>query len=265
MSLGKEMRLRRLMRPDTGRCVLLALSHGTSTVEIFPELERTAEVLDASLAGGADCVLMSAGFARATQTIWSKYPGKGFVAKISATSYVDVPREVQILSVAEAADLGADGVGLLMQLTPSTEDSVLRLVASVGEECAKRGMPYLVEAELPGAYSQGAWLPDDVVAYLRRSCRLAQELGADIIKTNWPGSAEAFASVIAPVTQPVVVAGGAKTTEEELLTRIAAALRMGAAGASVGRNIFISDDPGQATAQIASVVHRDPTAARLSA
>ena len=58
MSTGKELRLRRIIRPDTGRCILFALSHGTSTVEIFPELDDTPDLLEASLAGGADCILI---------------------------------------------------------------------------------------------------------------------------------------------------------------------------------------------------------------
>src|SRR5262249_53594178 len=95
----------------------------------------------------------------------------------------------------------------------------------------------------------------DVVPYLRRSCRLAQELGADIVKTNWPGSAEKYAEVTAAVSVPTVVAGGSKVGEDELLAMIEAAIRGGAAGCSVGRNIFQADDPRTIPAGIAEAVH----------
>lgn len=255
MSTGKDLRLRQIIRPDTGRCILFALSHGTSTVEIFSELDDTAGLLEASLAGGADCILISAGFAAANADIFARYPAKGLVTKVSATAYEDVPRETPIITVEQALQAGADAVGILMQLTPSTERSVISMISSYGEQCERYGVPFVVEAELPGAYSPGTWFPDDVVPFLRRSCRMAQELGADIIKTNWPGSAEAFAEVIAPVSKPVVVAGGSKVSEQELLGFISSAIDVGAAGCSVGRNIFKAPDPRAMTARIAALVH----------
>lgn len=219
-SLGKEMRLRRLIRPDTGRCILFAASHGTGASEIYAELEDTPAQVDAALAGGADCVLISCGFAGAADAVFGRFPHKGFVAKVSATSYEDVPREIASTTVERAARCGADGVGLLMQLTPKTEYDVIGLVAEMGEQCDKLGMPYIVEAELPGAYGHNSWFPDDVVAYLRRSCRLAQELGADMIKTNWPGSPEGYAEVVATVSTPTVVAGGPRVGAHEVLDMI---------------------------------------------
>jgi DhnA family fructose-bisphosphate aldolase class Ia len=261
-TLGKTMRMRRLIRPDTGRCVLLAVSHGTSTPEIFAQLEDTPGQVEAALDGGADCTLISAGMALPARDVFARHPGKGFVAKMSATSYEDTPRETVISSVERAARDGADAVGVLMQLTPQTERDVIAMVAALGEECDRLGMPYVVEAEWPGAYGSQRWFPEDVVAYLRRSCRLAQELGADIVKTNWPGSAEKYAEVIAAVSVPTVVAGGSKVGEDELLAMIEAAIRGGAAGCSVGRNIVQAEDPRAITARIAEAVH---TAVPLSA
>ena len=254
-TLGKTMRLRRLVRPDTGRCVLLAVSHGTSTPEIFAQLEDTPGQVEAALAGGADCTLISAGMAATTGEVFARHPDKGFVAKMSATSYEARPRETVISSVERAARDGADAVGVLMQLTPESERDVIAMIAALGEECDRLGMPYVVEAEWPGAYGTQRWFPDDVVAYLRRSCRLAQELGADIIKTNWPGGAEQYAEVIAPVSVPTVVAGGAKMAEDDLIAMIESAIQGGAAGCSVGRNIFQADDPRAVTARIADAVH----------
>jgi fructose-bisphosphate aldolase / 2-amino-3,7-dideoxy-D-threo-hept-6-ulosonate synthase len=143
----------------------------------------------------------------------------------------------------------------MMQLIPENEEAVIRLIAEYGEECERLGMPYIVEAELPGAYQANDWMPEDPVSYLRRACRLAEELGADIIKTNWPGTADGFASILAAVTKPVIVAGGPRIADSQLLEIIDQAMRAGAIGASVGRNIFQSADPVQATANIAAVVH----------
>lgn len=254
-SLGKQMRLRRLLRPDTGRCILFAASHGTSTVEIFSELGDTQGQIRAALSGGSDAVLVSRGFARESAPAFAEFPGKAWVLKVSATAYEDMPRELLISTVEGAALSGADAVGVLMQLTPSTEVSVISTISHLGEECERLQMPFVVEAELPGAYDVSGWYPEDKVAYLRRSCRLAQELGADVIKTNWPGSAEGFAEIISAVTRPVVVAGGARVEEDTLLKVIEDALSVGAAGCSVGRNIFQASNPQAITKRIAEVVH----------
>lgn len=254
-SLGKELRLNRLVRPATGRCILFAASHGTSTYEIFKPLEDTAGQIEAALSGGADCALVSVGFADASRDVLGRHPEKGWVAKVTATCYEDIPRETVTLTVESALRSGADAIGALMQVTPSTEKAVISMIAGFGEECSRLAVPFVVEAELPGAYDTSAWFPEDVVGYLRRSCRLAQELGADVVKTNWPGSAEKYADVISTVTRPTVVAGGSKVSDEELLKMISDAISAGAVGCSVGRNIFQSDDPRALTARIARVVH----------
>ena len=71
--------------------------------------------------------------------------------------------------------------------------------------------------------------------YLRRSARLCVECGADIVKSNWPGSTEAFAEIVDCVPVPVVVAGGSRESDLDLLNKVAAALDGGASGCSIGR------------------------------
>lgn len=252
---GKELRLRHLVHRDTGRCILFAASHGTSSARLFHELDQTSGKVAAAIKGGADCVLITPPLGRACTGIFRQYPSAGLVAKVSATAFERYQRETAIWSPQAALTAGADGIGIMMQLIPENEESVIRLVAQYGEECERLGIPYVVEAELPGAYEQNAWMPEDPVSYLRRSCRLAEELGADIIKTNWPGDAEGFAEIVSSVTKPVIVAGGPRIDDAELLRIIDGAMEAGAIGASVGRNIFQSADPVQATANIAAIVH----------
>ena len=256
-SLGKQLRLRRFFRPDTGRGIMLAVSHGTSTPVIFPELEDTAGLVDASLRGGIDSVLLSRGFLAATADVFTRHPSKGAVLKVSSSAQQATgPLETIIATVESAALCGVDAVGVLMQLTPTTESHVIAYVGALGERCEALQIPFLVEAELPAAYDTAtAWYPDDITAYLRRSCRLAQELGADVIKTNWTGSIESYRSVLSTVTVPVVVAGGARTDDATFLAMCRDALEAGAAGVSVGRNIFKAPDPEAASRAVAELVH----------
>jgi DhnA family fructose-bisphosphate aldolase class Ia len=252
---GKDLRLRHLLRQETGRCILFAASHGTSASSVYYELDRTPEKVAAALAGGADSVLISPPLGRACADVFRAHSAGGFVAKVSATAFESFRRETAIWSAQASAAAGADGIGIMMQLIPDNEEAVISMVAKFGDECERLGLPYVVEAELPGAYQEGSWAPQNLVSYLRRSCRLAEELGADIIKTNWPGTAEGFAEIVSAVTKPVLVAGGPRITEPELLRIIDSAINAGAIGASVGRNIFQAADPARATANIAAVVH----------
>jgi fructose-bisphosphate aldolase / 2-amino-3,7-dideoxy-D-threo-hept-6-ulosonate synthase len=254
-SLGKEMRLRRFFRPDTGRSILFAASHGTATLQIFRELEDTEAQVLAALSGGADAVLISRGFAQASLSAFQQYPDRAFVLKASATSREDVPRETMTATVEGACRAGADAVGVLMQLTPSTETALFRAIAELGEQCDRYQLPLLVEAELPATYEQSDWYPEDQVVYLRRACRLAQEFGADVIKTNWPGNSDGFREIIDVVTVPVVVAGGPQVGDDTFFAMVEGALDSGAAGCSVGRNIFQAPDPQAMSERIAALVH----------
>ena len=95
--------------------------------------------------------------------------------------------------------------------------------------------------------------------------RLCAELGADVIKTNWPGTEDEFAQLVEAATGlPVVLAGGSRITDEELLTRQEAAMRAGAVGCSVGRNIFMHERPEAITRALYRViVDRWPAAQAL--
>ncbi|TMD84254.1 MAG: hypothetical protein E6I74_03355 [Chloroflexi bacterium] len=98
--------------------------------------------------------------------------------------------------------------------------------------------------------------------YLRRSVRLCAELGADIVKTNWPGDEDAFGKLVRAVNGvPVVLAGGSRVEDAELLRRMECAMQAGAIGCSVGRNIFMHRSPEAITRALSRVI-RDRWPAR---
>src|SRR5581483_4308875 len=119
--------------------------------------------------------------------------------------------------------LGADGVVAMVAFAPENEADVISMAADLGEACSRLGMPFIAEAEFPNAYygdenyAQAWGLP-----YLRRSARLCAAVGADIVKSNWPGSAESFREIVDSVPVPVVVAGGSRESDLDLLTKLAA-------------------------------------------
>ena len=97
------------------------------------------------------------------------------------------PQVVQIADVEEAQRLGADAVVLFTALGGSAEADMIRMLAAVGREAERLALPLIAGAEFPTTYASVAELKDRYgFGYMRRNVRLCAELGANIIKTNWP-------------------------------------------------------------------------------
>ncbi len=139
---------------------------------------------------------------------------------------------------------------------------MIDILAAVGRECAELGMPFIAEAEFPTTYATVEELKQQYgFEYLRRNVRLCAELGADIVKTNWPGDQDSFAKCVEAANGiPVVLAGGSRLEDGELLRRMEEAMAVGAIGCSVGRNIFMHQHPEAITRALARVIRERWTA-----
>ena len=262
MSTGKQLRLRRILDPDSRTAVMFAFSHGTSAPEVMDGLENPLEKVGAAMKGGADCAFLAPGLVESLAPQLAQSRDFGVVVKVTATaSRGGVPHQERLIcSVERCAELGADGVVALLPFAPDNEPDVIGLTAELGEACARLGMPFVAEAEYPNAYyGEADYANDWGLSYLKRSARLCFECGADIIKSNWPGSAEEFAEIVGCVPVPVVVAGGSRESDLDLLKKVAAAVEGGASGCSVGRNIFQHSDPTAMTRAICAVVRNGRT------
>jgi DhnA family fructose-bisphosphate aldolase class Ia len=258
MSTGKALRMRRIIEPSTQTTLMFAFSHGTSSPEVLHGLENPREQFQAVRRGGADCIFIAPGLIHSLAPDIEESRDLAIVAKITSTASRGGTRHQErlIATVEHCAELGVDGVVAMIPFAPENEPDVITLTAQIGEACARLGMPYIAEAEFPNAYYDTG---DDYASewglpYLKRSARLCAELGADIVKSNWPGSGEQFAEIVDAVSVPVVVAGGSRESDLDLLQKVAEARAAGAVGCSVGRNIFQHDDPAAITAALSAVV-----------
>jgi DhnA family fructose-bisphosphate aldolase class Ia len=255
MATGKLIRLKRVIDEDSGTSLICALDHGmTSPVFLTPLADiarRTAE----TVAGGANVIMMSKGMIR--QAVASYRKTTSLAMLLSASAHPgEHPSIAAVAEVAEALRQGADAVVPYVALDGDGELAMIERLAAVGEACDRLGMPFIAEAEYPTTYSSLESLESAFgVDYLLRNVRLCAELGADIVKTNWSGSEETFRGLVEATSGiPVVLAGGSKIADEELLGRQEAAMRAGAIGCSVGRNIFMHDDPEGITRALRRVI-----------
>ena len=255
VSVGKAMRLKRVI-DASGVSVICALDHGmTSPTFLEPLADIRARTAEA-VAGGANVIMMSKGMIRVSEPAFAPTTSLALLLSASAAPSGARPEIVQIAEVEEALRLGADAVVLFTALGGETESSMIRILAAVGRECAALGMPFIAEAEFPTTYASVEDLKEQYgYEYLRRNVRLCAELGADIVKTNWPGDRESFARLVEAASGiPVVLAGGSRLEDLELLSRMEQAMAAGAIGCSVGRNIFMHRSPEAMTRALSRVI-----------
>lgn len=142
----------------------------------------------------------------------------------------------------EALRHGADAV--LTYLVVGTGDSEFEAQeiernAQVARACEQVGIPFFVET-----LARGPHIPDPGdVKWLDLHTRMAVELGADAIKTDYAGSVDKMRSVIEGCPIPILVLGGTRgTSDHEALHVVRDAMKAGAAGVFFGRNVFQADD-----------------------
>lgn len=250
---GKNIRLRRIQDGRTGRFVIVPMDHGVSLGPItgLVDMEDTiGKVID----GGATAVVLHKGIAR---TGLRKYPGDiGLILHLSASTKMgpDPNEKVLVATVEEALQLGADCVSVHVNVGAETESEMLKDLGFISASCRKWHVPLLAMM-----YPRGPDVKDPYsVELVKHVARLGAELGADIIKTNYTGSMDTFKQVTMGCPVPVIVAGGPKAdSDEEVLQMAHDAISAGAAGISIGRNIFQHHDIKGMTKAMARIVLED--------
>jgi len=257
------MRMKRVIDP-AGVSVICALDHGMTSPQFLDPLSDIAARTAEAVAGGANVIMMSKGMIRLAEPAFAPTTSLALLLSASANPEQGEPEVVQIAEVEEAARLGADAVVLFTALGGQNEPGMIRILAGVGRACEAHGIPFIAEAEFPTTYASVDELKQRYgFEYLRRNVRLCGELGADIIKTNWPGDEPSFRRLVEAANGiPVVLAGGSRLEDDELLSRMELAMSAGAIGCSVGRNIFMHRSPGAITRALSRVIREHWTANR---
>lgn len=255
MSTGKRLRMARLIDLH-GVSLICALDHGMTSPRFLDPLADIAARAREAIAGGSNAIMISKGMLRVATEAFAPDTAVCMLLSASSQPQQDRPDIVAIADVEEALRLGADAVVLYVSLEGDDEPQMLRTLAEAGRECERLGVPLIAEAEFPTTYASVDGLASQYgLEYLERNVRLCAELGADLIKTNWPGDEEGFARLVRVANGlPVVHAGGSRISDAELLERQEAAMRAGAVGCSVGRNIFMHDNPEAITRALAAVI-----------
>jgi len=229
------------------------MDHGI-TMGAVKGLKDIESTIDAVTAAGADAVLTQKGIA---SRVHPNRNGAGYVVHLNASTTIGPDEDDKRPSgtVADAIRAGGDAVSFHINVGSDHEPDQITQLGELTSEAERYGMPVLAMA-----YARGPGVDGSDPEALGHAVRLAEELGADVIKTAYSGDADSFEHVVESTSKPVVIAGGSRGTDQETLEMVRGAMDAGAAGISMGRSIFQHDDPGAITTAISTVIHDDASA-----
>lgn len=250
---GKNIRLERIIERETKRTVIVPMDHGL-TVGPIKGIENMRDMVDAVAEGGANAVLGHLGLPLHGHRRYGRDIGLILHLSGSTVWSPDPNAKVLVNTVENALRFGADGVSVHVNIGADNESEMLSDLGAVSVKCLEWGMPLLAMMYTRGKKFKSESDPEGI----KHAARIAAELGADIVKVTYPGSAKSFAKVVAGCPIPVVIAGGEKISDEATLFRIIKdSLESGGSGVAVGRNAFGHSSPAKMTRAIAALVHQN--------
>ena len=250
-SAGTGRRLGRLLENDGNPVLIVAMDQGLAGVP--DDFSRPEETIRGVLAAEPHGILLSAGMARQVAPLLAHRGAPGLVVAIDVAAHEGlrgagpVVAHASAFGVEEAVRLGADAVKTMLLLGREDQADQLqnmRYLAETAEACHRWEVPLMVEL-----YLWGAKVPDDPAARAelgRDGARIAVELGADLLKVEYGPDAAAFGELVSQSPVPVLMLGGPKRgTSRDIVDVVIAAADAGAAGITMGRNVWQRPDPAR--------------------
>ena len=246
MDWGLSNRFSKIIKPKNGRCVMLAVDHGyfLGPTEKLEVPQRTIE----PLLPHVDSIMLTRGVLRTSVSPNSDVP---IVLRVSGgTSIVgdDLSNETITTSLEDAIRLNVSCLALSIFVGSKYEHQTLANLATLVDNGERYGIPILAVTAVGKEMVRDA-------RYLGLACRIAGELGAHVVKTYY---CENFEKVIEGCPVPVIIAGGKKLAKEiDVLELTFNAIKDGASGVDMGRNIWQSDHPVAMIKAVRSIVHEE--------
>ena len=241
---GKSIRLSRILKRGRGSLVVafdhpLVLGPIPGTVNPDKQIARFIE-------GKADALLLNLGMMQHVADAAAREDLPGLIARIDWTTALGTASQIPagafrsclVAHPEDALRLGADAVIVFLVVGSGDVDfdrGEIERVARVSRECEQLGVPLIVESVARGANVQNPHDPE----WLLLHTRIAAELGADVIKTEYTGDPESMQRVVASCPIPILVLGGSRSgSDQDVLNVVGGIMQAGAAGVFFGRNVF---------------------------
>ena len=267
----KSFRLNRLFNPRSNRCFDVAIDHGFFNERSFlPGIENLAAAVHTLVEAAPDAIQLTIGQAPLLQALPGRFKPSLVLRTDVANVYgKELPRTLFSRMIADPVEqaLRLDATCVVVNLfripdQPEVSDQCIQNILSIKPHCDRYGMPLMIEPLVfqPNAKA-GGYMVDGDPEKILPLVRQAVELGADIIKADPTDDVGIYRQVVDIAGRiPVLVRGGGKAPDEEILQRTEVLIQQGAAGIVYGRNVIQHANPAGMTRALMSIVHEGATA-----
>jgi DhnA family fructose-bisphosphate aldolase class Ia len=239
---------------EDNKTIIMAFDHGGGGR--IP-VDDPGKVISDAVKGGIDGILTTYGIAKN----FRKEIGKaGLMLRIDAGGSALAPSRRlprARYAIEDALRLGADGIMCMGVVGVEEDPEYMQLVADTAAACDKWGL--LAAGEMtPNSVAYSPDLASRPPEKMKVACRVAGELGLDLIKTQYIPPVESFKTVVANTYLPIVALGGpANPDSRVVLAYIREAMDAGCFGVAVGRNIWNHPNVTGFVSAIRKIVHED--------
>jgi len=268
----KDYRLKRLFNAKSNRCFDVAIDHGYfGERALLNGIEDLTATVQTVVEAAPDAIQLTIGQAGLLQSIAGRQKPSLVLRTDVANVYgKKLPRRLFSAMIENPVEqaLRLDATCVVVNLfmipnEPEVCEQCIRNILAVKPECDRFGMPLMVEPLVFRPNEEaGGYMVDGDLDKILPLVRQATELGADIIKADPTDDTSVYHEVVQTARVPVLVRGGGKAPDDEILQRTENLMKQGIAGIVYGRNIIQHHDPAGMTKALMAVVHDDATAAQ---
>jgi len=267
----KTARLNRLFNPKSNRCFDVAIDHGFfNEFDFLSGIEDIGKAVATLVEAAPDAIQLTVGQAPVLQAI----PGRKKPSLVLRTDVANVygrelPKALfsRMINAPVEQALRLDATCVVVNLfripnQPEVTDQCIQNILAIKPDCDRYGMPLMIEPLVFQANEKaGGYMVDGDVKKILPLVRQAVELGADIIKADPTDDVSVYHKVVEISGRiPVLVRGGGKAADEEILQRTEALIGQGVHGIVYGRNVIQHKNPAGMTRALMSIVHDGATA-----
>jgi len=271
----KSARLNRLFNPKSNRCFDVAIDHGFfNEFGFLSGIEDIGKAIATLVEAAPDAIQLTVGQAPILQA----FPGRHKPSLVLRTDVANVygkelPRALFSRMIAAPVEqaLRLDATCVVVNLfripnQPEVTDQCIQNIMEIKPECDRYGMPLMIEPLVFQANEKaGGYMVDGDVQKILPLVRQAVELGADIIKADPTDDVGLYHQVVQISGRiPVLVRGGGKAPDEEILQRTEALIQQGVFGIVYGRNVIQHPNPAGMTRALMAIVHDGLTATKAA-
>jgi len=271
----KTYRLNRLFNAKSKRCFDVAIDHGFfNEYGFLSGIENLENAVTTLVAAAPDAIQLTVGQAPLLQSIAGRHKPSLVLRTDVANVYgKELPRTLfsrMIESPVEQALL-LDATCVVVNLfripnEPEVSDQCIQNILKIKPACERYGMPLMVEPLVFQANAEaGGYMVDGDLEKILPLVRQAVELGADIIKADPTDDVSVYHKIVEIAGRiPILVRGGGKAPDKEILERTEELIKQGVAGIVYGRNVIQHQNPAGMTKALMSIVHDGATAAEAA-